>query len=449
MTLPFHPLADIFPLIEGAEREGLAVSIKVNGLRDAIVTLDGQVLDGRNRQRACEEAGVDCRYEPLPPDQDPLAFVIDKNLKRRHLNDDQRRMVAARLASLGRGRPTGNTADCGISRKEAAQLLSVDEAGVERARTVIAKAAPEVKAVVDTGKLTVAAAAQAAKLAPETQRKIAQEAEAGHANVVRTVIKKETRVVREVDLGAKQRSLPREKFGVILADPEWDRQVYSRDTGMDRHAANQYPVSSDEVIAKRDVASIAADDSVCGLWCTDPHRGVAVLEAWGFAPKSYFVWVKDIVELDVSPDLRWRLSIGARRILMTVGAAGTGFWCRDRDELLLIGTRGKPPCPAPGTQGESVWFAARPRDAKGKIIHSAKPECSLAWFDEHFPTMPKIELNQRGPARPGWKVWGLEAESSVSDLLPVPGDEVVAPIETPPVEAFESDPALLVAERSS
>lgn len=229
---------------------------------------------------------------------------------------------------------------------------------------------------------------------------------------ISTAVKQERRVRREVSLGALQQALPTKRFGVIIADPEWDRAVYSRDTGMDRHAANQYPVSSDEVIASRDVASIAADDSVCGLWCTDPHRGVAVLRAWGFEAKSYFVWVKDIVELDVPPDIRTKLGIGERRILMTVGAAGMGFWNRDRDELLLVGTRGKPPCPAPGTQGESVWFAARPRDAKGKIIHSAKPECSLTWFDEHFPNMPKMELNRRGPARPGWSAWGNESEAT-------------------------------------
>jgi hypothetical protein len=41
------------------------------------------------------------------------------------------------------------------------------------------------------------------------------------------------------------------------------------------------------------------------------------------------------------------------------GQSGTGYWNRDRDELLLIGTRGKVVAPAMGEQGESV-FAARP-----------------------------------------------------------------------------------------
>lgn len=229
--------------------------------------------------------------------------------------------------------------------------------------------------------------------------------------------KQQRRASREQVLGAIQNALPDKKYGVILADPEWDRTVYSRTTGMDRHAANQYPVSSDDTIKSRDVASIAAADCVCGLWCTDPHRGIDVLRAWGFEPKSYFTWVKDIVDLDVPPDIRARLQIGNRRILMVIGPPGTGFWNRDRDELLLIGTLGKPPCPAQGLQGESTWFAPRPRDAKGKIIHSAKPECSFEWIERHFPSLPKIELNRRGPPREGWDAWGNESVITDEPIL--------------------------------
>jgi hypothetical protein len=28
--------------------------------------------------------------------------------------------------------------------------------------------------------------------------------------------------------------------------------------------------------------------------------------------------------------------------------------------------------------------------------------------DQDFPNLPKIELNRRGPARPGWDAWGNE-----------------------------------------
>jgi len=51
-------------------------------------------------------------------------------------------MVAARIANLGRGRPDENAAACGVSRMQAARLVNVDDAGVERARTVINKGDP-------------------------------------------------------------------------------------------------------------------------------------------------------------------------------------------------------------------------------------------------------------------------------------------------------------------
>jgi N6-adenosine-specific RNA methylase IME4 len=31
-------------------------------------------------------------------------------------------------------------------------------------------------------------------------------------------------------------------------------------------------------------------------------------------------------------------------------------------------------------------------------------------IEEYYPTLPKIELNRRGPPRPGWDAWGNEAE---------------------------------------
>jgi len=199
-----------------------------------------------------------------------------------------------------------------------------------------------------------------------------------------TAEKKARRADREAELGARQAALPDRRYGVILADPEWRFEVRS-EGGLDRSADNHYPTSALEAIKARDVASIAADDAVLFLWATVPMlaQGLEVLAAWGFAYKSHFVWVKPRV--------------------------GTGYWNRNSHELLLVGTRGNPPAPAPGTQWDSAIEAPIGR-------HSQKPADFYRLIEAYFPTLPKIELNARA-ARAGWDAWGNEAPDSSQPIV--------------------------------
>src|SRR5216684_2335883 len=105
-ALGFHPAADLLPLLEGAEFDWLVADIRAHGLHDPITLLDGAILDGRNRYRACRAAGVEPRFKEWTPRHEgdrPLAFVLSRNLIRRHLDESQRSMVAARAANLGAG----------------------------------------------------------------------------------------------------------------------------------------------------------------------------------------------------------------------------------------------------------------------------------------------------------------------------------------------------------
>lgn len=201
---------------------------------------------------------------------------------------------------------------------------------------------------------------------------------------LRTDDKKERRAEREAELAVRQNALPNKRYGVIVADPEWRWEPWSRETGMDRAADNHYPTSVLDVIKARDVASIAANDCVLWLWATIPMlpHALTVMAAWGFDYVSSYVWGKDKI--------------------------GMGYWSREKHEVLLIGTRGKIPCPAPGTQWESLIMAPR-----GK--HSEKPEVFLEMIEGYFPSLSKIELNRRGPARPGWDAWGNEAMKEAAE----------------------------------
>jgi N6-adenosine-specific RNA methylase IME4 len=191
--------------------------------------------------------------------------------------------------------------------------------------------------------------------------------------------KAERRAAREMELGKKQLALPDKKYGVILADPEWQFEFYSPRGSVNSSADNHYETSPLDVIKARDVPSIAADDCVLFLWATVPMlpHALEVMAAWGFLYVSNFAWVKD--------------------------KTGTGYWSRNQHELLLIGRKGDIPAPAPGMQWPSVIEAP-------VAGHSAKPEKFLELIEAYFPTLPKIELNRRGPARAGWDAWGNEAE---------------------------------------
>jgi ParB-like chromosome segregation protein Spo0J len=102
-----------------------------------------------------------------------------------------------------------------------------------------------------------------AQLSIESREALVERATAGEKVSARAEFKKEHRAKRERELGERQQALPETKYGVIVADPEWHDEVWSEKTGMDRHAANHYPTSANEVIASRPVADIAARTVCC------------------------------------------------------------------------------------------------------------------------------------------------------------------------------------------
>jgi len=87
----FHPLAAYFPMLPKDEFEELKKSIKNFGLLEPITTLDGMILDGRNRYKACMEVGVTPRYRDFEEaDHHPIDFVVAANMLRRHLSPAQK-----------------------------------------------------------------------------------------------------------------------------------------------------------------------------------------------------------------------------------------------------------------------------------------------------------------------------------------------------------------------
>ncbi len=98
-AIRIHPAAEIFPLMPEAALDELAEDIKANGLLHPIVKHNGQVIDGRNRLAACQRAGVKPTFVDWTGTGSVVAWILSTNLHRRHLTDQQRAMVAGRVAA--------------------------------------------------------------------------------------------------------------------------------------------------------------------------------------------------------------------------------------------------------------------------------------------------------------------------------------------------------------
>ncbi|WP_341809389.1 hypothetical protein WMO32_01760 [Xanthomonas oryzae pv. oryzicola] len=93
-THELHPLCTLFPPLAEAEFDTLREDIAANGLRLPIVLLDGRILDGSNRYRACVEAGVEPTFTEFTGGN-IVSFVLSSNLHRRHLSAGQQAAIVA------------------------------------------------------------------------------------------------------------------------------------------------------------------------------------------------------------------------------------------------------------------------------------------------------------------------------------------------------------------
>ena len=256
-ALEYHPLANLFPLIDGDEFQSLVDDIRAHGVLEPVILHDGMILDGRNRYRASKAAGVDCPLRTFDG-SDPVAFVISLNLKRRHLSESQRAMVAAKLANLSDGQradrrsanlPTlpGVQPVAPITQAEASDRLNVSPRSTGNARAVQEKGIPELQEAVESGGISVSAAALIAKQEEEEQRRILGEKKLSEAVAelrrMEKAAKEADKLPKPAPLSDEDREQQRRTFGT-----QEDRAIIARiDEIVDR--INEQP-SPDEAVRR-------------------------------------------------------------------------------------------------------------------------------------------------------------------------------------------------------
>lgn len=214
---PFHPVADIFPLMAEHELAELAEDIREHGQREPIYLHEGQIVDGRNRYLACRRAEVPPEFQEWDGgDGSLVSFVVSMNLRRRHLNESQRQVVAAKIATLAKGQRPRRLADV-PTQAEAATLLNVGERGVRRARVVLGHAVPALREAVERGEIGLTAAAVVAGLPEKQQAEIIAE---GPKAVQREAKMRRERSPKERQLAPRPASDAMEIAGMAIGQLE-------------------------------------------------------------------------------------------------------------------------------------------------------------------------------------------------------------------------------------
>jgi ParB-like chromosome segregation protein Spo0J len=182
----FHPAANIFPMMDQHQRDELGRDIEEHGLHVPIILYNGQILDGRNRYTVCQTIGVEPRYTEVLDGEisDPVAYVMSKNLHRRHLTTSQKALIAARAqdyyraaakekqklaggdkkSALARSksavRKNTKSAPPVHSNEQAAESIGVSPRSVDTATRVLKHGSDEVVDAIEKGELSVYTAEQ-------------------------------------------------------------------------------------------------------------------------------------------------------------------------------------------------------------------------------------------------------------------------------------------------
>lgn len=399
----------LLPPLSDDDFKALHDDIALNGVKVPVEYDDaGEILDGHHRVAICKMLGLTdwprfVRHDLT--EERKRSHARSLNFARRHLSGAQKQAV---IESHLKDSPE-------VSNRAIARDLGVDHKTVSAARQRLVDGGEiphHEKVVGRNGVAQPIAKPIRTMFLPEKQnvRELKKVAKA-----IRTAEMKDNRTsrLRMVNIIAERgrkasAEMPRAAYAVGYADPPWEQEAYSDETGQDKGLKYpSMPLEEIKALCAGDKSPFTKD-AVLFLWVTANRLadGLAVLQAWGFEYVTCMVWDKQHI--------------------------GMGRWVRDRHELVLIAKRGNiSMAPLMGTQPESLY-------AEAKTEHSRKPVWFAEKIDGLWPELRKLELFQRKESLTGgdirlngmWDFWGFES----GDV-----EEDVAPMEAAPV-IVEDDP---------
>lgn len=364
-TLRIDPeFAKLIRPLATAEYEGLQRSLLEHGCLDPLMVWGDIVIDGHHRYQICKQHNIPFTTVPMEfrNRDEAKTEIIKIQFSRRNITYFTRCLLALEFVELEAKKARERQVAGG--KQKVPQKSAEAENGETRDR---------IAEIAGVSHDTIAKV----KLIKEkgTEKDIAELSSPDS----KTTINKVYRRIQWEQQRTETPPFPDGKFSVIYADPPWQFEFIESEN---RSVQNHYPTMSFEELALLPVSSIAEDDCVIVMWSPACmlDEAMRLMKTWGFAPHTGAVWIKE--------------------------SNGMGYWFRNRHELLLLGTKGKPPTPLPENRPSSVIFAQRRE-------HSRKPDEVYELLERMFPDFTKIEMFARPTKpRPGWVYWGNEVTSA-------------------------------------
>lgn len=158
----------LIPPLAPEELAQLQLNIITEGCRDPLVTWRGVIIDGHNRFEICTTNGIE--FQVVTKDFDDrssaIEWIIRNQFGRRNLSPYERTRLALRLEEAIKERAKANqkhaggavpqkSAEAVETREEIAKLAGVSRDTVDKVKQIEKSAAPEIKAALANGEISI------------------------------------------------------------------------------------------------------------------------------------------------------------------------------------------------------------------------------------------------------------------------------------------------------
>lgn len=274
----------LIPPLSAEEFNQLEENCLKEGIRDAIVTWQGFIIDGHNRYEIAQRHGLEYKTieKQFESENDVIEWMIRNQFGRRNLNNYHRSVLALQLEDVFREQAkekqgtrtdiSQNSDECKevSTKKELAKIADVSHDTIMRVKAIEAKAPDEVKEKLRTGEVSI--------------------------NQAYTEIKKHEKkaIVQEKIQALKEKEVQPTtgKYDVIVLDPPWQMEKIEREVAPNQVGFDYPTMTIDEIKAFK-----LPNENDCHvfMWITQKHHryGFEIFDAWNVKFICEFVWHKN------------------------------------------------------------------------------------------------------------------------------------------------------------